>query len=408
MAARVAVWLIIAAAVGVPVGYVYWYEPPIEVTTMKLTKGHVEQTVAAISSGTVVAGKDSMIHSGFLGTIVSIPVTEGERVEEGALLVELNHVDLDAQVELARANLEAGKSRLQSVEIGADIYEEIAATRVSLAEAQLAAAQQDFDRIKQLSNQGGVSPSDLDKFSLAMEVAGKNLASATASQKENRVRAYEILTAKSNVRQLEAALAVAEAMREKAFVRAPFAGVVARIALGVGEAVGVGIPLLQLVQDDYTYVEAPFDEANASEIAIGQKARVNLDAYRNVDFIGEVAYISPIVSLNLDLSRTLKVKLRILEGRDKFIVGMSADVTILADEKSEVLFVPSESLIREQWAYIAKDGRAERREVETGVGNWDRKEVLSGIELGEELITSVSVKELEDGVRITVVDELSE
>ena len=114
------------------------------------------------------------------------------------------------------------------------------------------------------------------------------------------------------------------------------------------------------------------------------------------------------MTLNLDLSRTINVKLQIVEGQDKFIVGMSADVTILADEKSDVLFVPSESLIREQFAYIVRGGRAERREVETGVGNWDRKEVLGGIELGEELITSVSVKELADGVRVSVVDELSE
>jgi HlyD family secretion protein len=406
--ARITLWLIVTAAIAAPISYVYFYETPIEVVAIPLTKGHVEQTVSAISSGTVIAGQDSMIHSGYIGTVSSIPVTEGERVEEGALLVDLNHADLDAQVELARANLEAGQSRHQSVKIAADIYKEIAATRVSLAKSQLDAATQDFDRIKKLSNQGGASPSDLDKFSLAMEVAGKNLASATASQKENKVRALEILAAASNVKQLEAALAVATAMREKAFVRAPFAGIIARILLDVGEAVGVGIPLLQLVQDSYTYVEAPFDEANASEIAIGQKARVNLDAHRGTDFIAEVVYISPIVSLNPDLSRTLNVKLRIVEGRDKFIVGMSADVTILANEKSDVLFVPSESLIREQWAYIVKDGRAVRREVETGVGNWDRKEVLGGIALGEALITSVSVKDLADGVRVTVVDELSE
>jgi HlyD family secretion protein len=402
------VWLILTAAIAGPVGYVYLYEAPIEVTTATLDKGHVEQTVSAISSGTVIAGQDSMIHSGFMGTLVSVPVAEGDRVEEGALLVELNHVDLDAQVELARANLEAGQSRLQSVEIGAKIFEEIAATRVGLAKAQLDAAEQDFKRIKRLSSEGGLSQAELDKVSLALDVARENLALATASQKENRVRALEILTAKSNVKQLKAAVAAAEAMREKAFVRAPFAGIVARIMLGVGEAVGVGIPLLQLVQDDYTYVEAPFDEANASEVAIGQKARVNLDAYRDVDFAGEVVYISPIVTLNLDLSRTINVKLQIVEGQDKFIVGMSADVTILADEKSDVLFVPSESLIREQFAYIVRGGRAERREVETGVGNWDRKEVLGGIELGEELITSVSVKELADGVRVSVVDELSE
>ena len=86
MAVRIVLWVIVAAAIGGPVGYVYFYEPPIEVTAIPLVKGHVEQTVAAISSGTVVADQDSMI-SGFIGTIASVPVAEGDRVEEGDLLI---------------------------------------------------------------------------------------------------------------------------------------------------------------------------------------------------------------------------------------------------------------------------------------------------------------------------------
>src|SRR5690606_13731772 len=180
----------------------------------------------------------------------------------------------------------------------------------------------------------------------------------------------------------------ARATREKAFIRAPFAGVVTDIYLDVGESVTPGVPLVQLVQDRERYVEAPFDEANAADIRIGKRVRINLDAYRGTDFPGLVSYVSPMVTLNPDFSRTLNVKVHVEEGWEKFIPGMSADVIILLDEKEDALFVPSEALIRQRHAYIIKDGRAVRREIKPGIGNWNRTEVLEGLEEGDTLITS--------------------
>lgn len=396
----------VAAVAVSPGAYYLLYEKAVGVTVMTLSRGQVEQTVAAISSGTVVPTKDSMIASGFMGIVVAIPAREGDRVQAGDLLVELDHTDLDAQVRLTEANVEAGLSRLQQAKLAAEIYAEVAKTQVSLAEEQLKVARLDYDRILKLSEEKAVSQSDLDKVALALRVTQENLAAAKAGQRENLVRREQILTARSNVRQLEAAVAAAQATREKAMVKAPFSGVVAHILIDVGEAAALGMPLLQLVQDEDCYVKAPFDEANAAEIAVGQKARLNLDAYRGIDFMGEVVYISPVVSLNRDLSRTLTVKIRVLEGLEKFVAGMSADVTIVVDEKSGVLFVPSESLIRERFAYVLEKGRAARRTIVPGLGNWNTREIVSGLKEGETVITSVSMKELKDGVKVKVLDAL--
>ena len=131
-----------------------------------------------------------------------------------------------------------------------------------------------------------------------------------------------------------------------------------------------------------------------------------MDAYRDTYFAGTVEFVSPIVSLNVDLSRTLDIDVRIDAGQEKFVAGMSADVILVAEEKDDVLYISSEALIRGETAYVVVNGRAVRRTVEVGIGNWRTQEVLSGLSEGEQLITSVTIKDLKDGVKVRVVESL--
>lgn len=440
----IAGWLIVAAVAAAPAYYyLFVTEDVIEVTATVLTRGRVEDTVSAISAGTVKPKGESMVASGYVGKVAVIPVEEGDRVKEGEVLIELEHAELDAQVALAEANLRVGLSRQEQAKIAAKIYAEIAETRVNQTAAQLKVAQQEYDRIRTMADRQAVSESNMDKVALALRVSTEAQAAALAAQQENLVRQEDIRSAAALVEQLEAAVTAAKVMRDKAFVRAPFDGVVARIMVDIGEAVGSGMgglgslgglggmggvgggggtsaapapisgasmaspmTLVHMVQDEGCYVEAPFDEANASEIALGQPARIEIDAYRGVSFPGTVEFISPVVSLNMDMSRTLDVEVRIDEGQDKFMAGMSSDVIIVATEKDDVLFVPSDALIREELGYVIEDGRAVKRKVEVGIGNFVRREVLSGLEEGETLITSVTIRNLRDGVRVRVVDSL--
>jgi HlyD family secretion protein len=401
-------WLAALAALAAPAAYLALREPALEVTAAPVERGRVEQTVSAIASGTVRAASDAMIASELMGKVVAVPVEEGDRVRAGDLLVELQHDDLDAQVALAEANLEAGLALGNQAQIGADVYRDVSRTQVSQAEAQMRQAQADYKRLLALHAQHAISQSDLDKAALAARVAEEAYDAAVANQKQLEARREEVKSSRANVEQLRAALEVAKATRDKAFIRAPFDGIVSEVLIDEGEAVTPGVPLVQLVQEGERYVEAPFDEANAADIQLGQEARINLDAFRGVDFRGTVYYIAPVVSLNRDFTRTLNVKIRVEEGQDKFIPGMSADVIVLQQTKDDALFVPSEALVRQRYAYVIEGGRARRREVKTGIGNWSRMEVLDGLEEGETLITSVSLKELKDGVKVRVVDELDE
>lgn len=401
--------MIAVSAVATPVFYYgYWREDVIPVTAIPLSRGKVEQTVSAISAGTVKPKLESMVASALMGKIRAIPQKEGARVKQGDLLIEMEHAEFDAQVELAEANLRAGQFRLEQAKIGARIAEEVAVSRVSQAAAQLAQAERNLQRIQALLDQQAISQSEMDKVNLAYRVAKEDHSAALANQQENLVRQEEIKSAAAGIEQLESALDVVRETREKAFVRAPFDGVIAKVNVEMGEAVAMGMPLLKLVENSDFFVKAPFDEANASQIQIGQKARVNVDAYRGVDFAGEVTFISPTVTLNPDLSRTLDIDVRISEGQDKFVAGMSADVIIIVQQKEDVLFVPSEALVREEMAYVIEGGRAVRRDVQVGIGNTYTREVLGGIEEGETLITSVTEKGLRDGVKVRAVDSLDD
>ena len=402
-------WLIGILAVAAPVFYYgYWKEDEIAVTAATLSRGKVEQTVSAISAGTVKPKLESMVASALMGKIKAIPQKEGARVKQGDLLIEMEHAEFDAQVELAEANLRAGQFKLEQAKIGSRIAEEVAVTRVSQAAAQLAQAERNLQRIQALLDQKAISQSEMDKVSLAYRVAKEDHSAALANQQQDLVRQEEIKSAGAGIEQLESAADVARESREKAFVRAPFDGVVAKVNVEVGEAVAMGMPVLKLVADSDFFVKAPFDEANAAQIQLGQKARVNVDAYRGTDFAGEVTFISPTVTLNPDLSRTLDIDVRIAEGQDKFVAGMSADVVIIVQQKEDVLFVPSEALVREETAYVIEDGHAVRRAVQIGIGNTYTREVLGGLEEGEMLITSVTEKGLRDGARIRVVDSLDD
>jgi len=444
LASKLIGWLIFLAIIGSPGAYFYFREITVDVTAVPLKRGHVEQTVTAISAGTVTPKQDSMISAGTIGIITRIPVKEGDRVKEGDILVELDHAELDAQVVLAEANLRVGQSRLKQAKIAATIYEAIARTRVSQASAQFEVAQQDYERIKTLWDKKAISPSDFDKVTLGLRVSKETNAAALAAQKENLVRQEEIACAESAIEQLQAGLTVATEMRDKAYVKAPFDAIVAKIFVDIGESIGGGglgggslgggigvgmgaglgggmggggaagrgmsvaspMALVQLIQDEGLYIKAPFDEANASEIQIGQKVRIGIDAFRDIDFPGHVTFISPTVSRNLDLSRTFEIHVAIDEGAEKFISGMSADVIIIADEKDNVLYIPTEALVREEYAYVIQNGRAMARDVKLGIGNWQAREVLEGLQEGDQVVTSIGIKELKDGVKVNVVESL--
>jgi HlyD family secretion protein len=167
-----------------------------------------------------------------------------------------------------------------------------------------------------------------------------------------------------------------------------------------GEAVGMGMPFLRIVDDSEFRVRAPFDEVTSVSVEMGQTAEIAFDTYRDRVFRGQVVGIAPVVSMNADMSRTLDVTLSLDDIDVPLLAGMSADVSIVVERKDDVIAVPTEAIVREQFVYIIENGRAQRRDVTLGVGNWQYREITAGLEAGETIVTNVTAPGLDDGVRV--------
>ncbi len=434
-------WLLFAVLIGAPTAYWYTREPEIEVTAIILKRGRIEQTIAAFASGTVEPKQSSTVAPETIGKVTAVRVKEGDRVNQGDVLIELDCRQQAFQVTQAETRIRQTETALELLKK----QHKNDSSRIPTLKRARDLAEQEFQKDKNLYEREDVGSESMVNLS---EV-NFNQVHDTYKALNDLVQLYPL-----RIQEAETGLEAIAIMRDQAEIsldwtkiRAPFAGLVADVYVDVGESVGGGLggamsggtlgaglgagagmggmgtvagggasgmpmasPLAValIVDDSDLYVKAPFDEATFGQIESGQKAKITVDAYRDKEFPGRVASVSSTVSRNLDLSRTFEVDILIEEGKEKLIPGMSADVTIVADEKEDVLYVPTEALIREEEGYVIINGRAERRKVKIGIGNWLEREVLEGLREGEELITSVGLKELRPGIKVRVVEALKD
>ena len=115
--------------------------------------------------------------------------------------------------------------------------------------------------------------------------------------------------------------------------------------------------------------------------------------------------IAPTVSAERLKSRNVQVKVRLASPPPELRPGLSADVEIVVARLDDALSVPSETVMskdREQFVYVVEDNRIAKRAVVTGHVSWDATEVRSGLQAGEQVVTSLDVEGLAPGARVTV------
>lgn len=399
-------WAVLLGVLAGALAWKYLQRPPLAVTVDTVRRGEVIETVAAITSGVVVPTRQARVAAGTVGVVRQVHVEEGQQIRAGDLLLELDHAELDAQLALAEANLEVGRTRLAQAEEGARTARDVADIEIRRATTALEQAEVDYGRVKELYDKSVISRSDYDRALLALKTARDAKAAAEAGRREADVKAKEVDVARAGEVQLQAARDAAAAVREKAFVRSPIDGVVVKVMVRAGEAVVLGMPLAYVVDPSDFRIEAPFDEANLAALKTGQEAIIQTDSYPDRTFRGVLDFIAPAVVQGEQIARNLPCKIRVTESPELFMPGMSADVLVITERRSDTLYVPSESLVRDEYAYVVRNGRAWRREVKAGVGNIETREILEGLSEGETIVTSLSVKGLEDGVAVEVVREL--
>jgi membrane fusion protein (multidrug efflux system) len=321
------------------------------VTAARVEVRDIEEAIEA--TGQLIARDEAQIAAEVDGRITEILVEEGDRVEPGSILLE---IDTERrQLDFANAN-----------------------ARLSEAQAMLVDAEREVKRVAQLHSRNVASQAQLEDAETALETAQSRVAAARAS----------------------AALA-RRALRD-ASVRAPFGGRVAQRYVSAGEFVLVGQALFELVSLDPIEAEFHLTEVDSGRVRLGQEVTVHVAPYPDELFAGTVTIISPTIDPR---TRTLRVRAALPNPDERLRPGLFAQVNLGVSLRANVMMIPEEAVLqRADGAVVFRlngEGSVERRVVEIGVHEYGSVEVRRGLAKDDAVVTRGHA-DLSDGSPVVV------
>ncbi|MBX7054228.1 MAG: efflux RND transporter periplasmic adaptor subunit [Pyrinomonadaceae bacterium] len=359
------------------------------VSIAKITRSSIEDYYE--STGTVRAKTETQVSANMMGRIVSFPVSEGDTVSKGQLLVEIDDRESQAQFQKAQAAMREAQAGL--VEIDRSV--EAATAAVQTAEANRNLAQITFDRYKELFERRSATAQEFDEAQSRLKMARSELDRAKAGVQVIISKKRQL---NARIDQAKAEIASTRVFQGYSRIASPVSGVVVKKFAEAGATAGPGAPLLSIEDNSQYRLEVGIDESRGKLVRIGNRVSVRIDAVSEGEFLGSVAEVMPTADA---ASRTYTVKIDIpanpilksgLFGVAKFPVAQKDAIT-----------VPVSAIVERgqlSGVYIvAADGTAQFRIVTIGKTSEGKAEVLSGVAEGDEVVTS-DTGAINDGTRV--------
>jgi HlyD family secretion protein len=409
-------------------------EKTVEVEAEAIQKRDLSAIVTA--SGEVQPKKSVDVSANTMGKIVHIAVAEGDSVKKGQLLMRIDPRGLESVLAQAKAGLTAAKANL------------------ALYEANLEEAKSDKERVERLYERGLASDQQLVNARTANDVAVANVAAARgeiARQEAYLSSAqYELskVTIDAEISGVVTRLNVEEG--ENAIT---------------GTMNNPGTVLMTISDLSQMEAEVLVDETDVVNVHVGQDAKINIDAFPDTSFKGRVTEVghSAVVSqgsYGREESADFEVKVSVLEPVENIRPGLSASADIVTAVRDSVPSVPIQSLTirsvgdkksdkekpkagekssnekagvdtsaesasdtsgvgagtaaggekagdktkEKQGVFVVEDGRAVFKPVEVGIAGERYFEVLSGVEVGQQVIRGPFkiLRGLKDGASVKV------
>jgi len=358
--------------------------------------------------------------------VVSLPYEEGDTVTKGdpnanppippSVLVRLDSKDWESQLVSAQASraaqaaqIEVEKARIESQEAS-----------LNGLQATLAKAASDLARQRELFKTKDISQVTLDNA----EVRVDELASQLEATK------HTLTAAKLNLKVLEHNLEAADARIDQAeealnytTIVSPIDGTVTRLNAEVGEMVmtgtmnNAGTVIMEVGDLSEMLVVAQVDEADVGKLAVGQEARVHIQAWPDKIFDGEVRTVALSHNFSNQGTKYYETEVLLVDPNEQVFTGMTADVDIAVAQHDEVVIVPSQAVlgrkvdelpveIRDKLTekarqkafasvvYCFKDGKATATPVTIGASNTTQTAIIAGLTPEDQIVTG-PYKELE-------------
>ena len=223
------------------------------------------------------------------GKVLSIPVAEGQRVQEGQTLMVLD--SSEAKTNLAKAIVAVTKAtaRLHKIK---ELTQPISEQVIIQAQASLESAKKQYERTKELSAKGYVSQSQLDDAMRNLAIAQSQVASSKFQARSSKEKGSDYAHAELALKQARANEGVAKIALANTVIKASSIGTLLSKNVQQGNVALAGKPLMLLSPGGNTQVVVYLDEKKLRYLQLGQTAEIVADTFPGEHFVATLSYMS--------------------------------------------------------------------------------------------------------------------
>jgi len=309
-----------------------------------------------VYTGVIEARKKIVINPDIGGKIASIHVEEGDRVQQGQVLAELDTRAIRLQLEQAEA-------------------------QKAVAEASYKDAGNNLERWDRLRKESAVSEQQYEQVKLAYDAS------------------------RSQLQQAEATVNLAKYNLDVSIMEAPFAGIIAAKNAEVGDVInpmmggfGAASGVLTLMDFSVVKIRVDVSQVDVVRIAKGQTAFLSVSAYPDKEFEGRVT----VVNLAADpLSKKFGVEIQVSNSELLLKPNTFGDVTLEVSSHENALVIPQKAVLENRFVYVVDNGKSLKREITIGLQNTFLLEVIQGLQEGELVVVEGNYG-LDEGAEIEV------
>lgn len=346
------------------------------------------------------------------------------RIAQAKLDVAVNGAR-EQELEPAKARTENAKKNLERLTA---LYE-----AAMVSQDQVEAAQLNYDTYNAQYSllKEGVRPEDLDALKAQVESAKTALQSAQENkmlvdikqttldsakaqvdsaqaafdqantEKTTETWKKDIAQANAAVKKAQASLGLAQEHLDESAIKAPISGTISERFMDKGDIASLTKPFVTIINIDTVKVVAKVPERELENIKLGQKAIVKPDAYPDEEFTGKLVNISPIIDRT---SQTCDIEIEVPNQNQRLKPGMFVRVELTVSEDKVALVIPADSFIKDgedNYVFVVNNGKAIKKKVKLGISDGIKIEIISGLNLGEQLIIA-GQSALKDGMSVTL------
>lgn len=349
------------------------------IETEIVTSAPIAGVVSATGKILVPEDRTAVIGPVNEGRIVKLYAGQGSRVRKGQKLAELESADIDqAEADYLKALADAENAR-----------------RSSAAEIKL--AEETYDRTKSLYEKTVVPGKNLQSAEHDLEVARANAENNAASTKATLTAARRHLLILGLSDATIDALGKKPGLAATFSLTAPIDGVVVERNATIGATVGTDASVFKIIDISRVWVDANVFEKDLPRVRVGQGVKLTVTAFPGATFSGKIIFINSVVDPD---SRTVKVRTEVPNRDGRLKPDMFANVEIITDVSSTAVSVPQSAVLDEggkSIVFVAEGKDYEQRQVQLGIRNGDRVEIIDGLKAGDQVVVKGNYLLLQQG-----------